>query len=351
MKQRLLLWLWFVAIVALAVAPFLLSDFRLNLLGRFLALAILAIGIDLIWGYTGILSLGHGLYFGLGAYAMGMYLKLEATGGSPPDFMVWNGIEKLPLIWKPFSNFTFSLAFAVVVPAILAVIIGYVAFRSRIRGPYFSILSQALVLIAVTSLVAQQAYTGGTNGITDFRTLFGYSLADGTVQRVLYGFTAGILLLVLWGSLRLVRSRFGMILVAIRDGENRLRFLGHNPTVYKVAVYALSAAMAGLAGALYVPQVGIISPAMIGVIPSIEMVLWVALGGKGTLVGALLGTLLVNSAKTAFSESFPEFWSYLIGFLFVLNILVFPSGFVGLIRHVGSMMARRTLHVEQARGG
>ncbi|ADY56515.1 urea ABC transporter membrane protein [Syntrophobotulus glycolicus DSM 8271] len=332
---------FFVIAIALLLAPLFLSDFRVNLLGKFIAYAILAIGIDLIWGYTGILSLGHGVYFGLGAYCVAMYLKLEAAGGKVPDFMSWSGLTAIPWFWEPFSNGFFSLMMAVAIPTVLAFVVGYLTFKNRIRGVYLSILSQALAIIFVVLFVGQQAYTGGTNGLTSFRHMFGFSLANNATQMVLY-YIAVVLLILTYGLCKmLVGRRIGKILVAIRDGENRVRFSGYNPTAYKVFVYCLSAAIAGLAGAIFVPLVGIISPAEMGIVPSIEMVIWVAIGGKGTLIGAVIGAMVVNALKSGISESFPEIWSYFIGLVFIFVVLYMPLGIVGLVRKTAEKYRRK----------
>lgn len=320
--------------VLLCLAPLFLSDFRINLLGKFVSFAILALGIDLIWGYTGILSLGHGVFFGLGAYCAGMYLKLESSGGGLPDFMSWSGLEALPWFWQPFGFAPFALAMAIIVPVLLAAVIGYLTFRNRIRGVYFTILTQALSIIFVVLFIGQQAYTGGTNGVTNFKTIFGFTLADPSTKLALY-YIAVLLLLAAYVFCKLIiERRIGRVLVAIRDGENRIRFSGYNPTVYKVFVYAISAGLAGLAGAVYVPQVGIISPAEMGIIPSIEMVSWVAIGGRGTLTGAIIGAILVNSLKSVVSENFPDIWSYFIGVTFIVIVIFMPSGLMGIYRQI-----------------
>ncbi|MBI3697597.1 MAG: urea ABC transporter permease subunit UrtC [Acidobacteria bacterium] len=334
---------WVVFAVVLAVflflAPATMSAFRLNLLGKFLALAILALGIDLIWGYTGILSLGHGVFFGIGGYSMAMYLKLSVgTAGTYqsdlPDFMVWNGLKQLPWFWKPMAYFPVALLSAILLPALVATILGLLTFRSRVQGVYFSIITQALALAGSLLLIGQQPYTGGTNGITDYKDLLGFSLASKKTQTGLYVITvlclAGCYLFCRW----LVRSKLGRVLAAIRDAENRLRFFAYDSVMFKVFVFAISGSLAGLAGALFVPQVGIISPSNIGIVPSIEMAIWVAVGGRGTLSGAVLGALVVNSAKSAFSESFPEYWLYFLGLLFVGVVLFFPDGGVGLLRRL-----------------
>lgn len=316
--------------VILALAPLVLSDFRINLLGKFICFAIVAIGLDLIWGYTGILSLGHGVFFGLGAYCMSMYLKLQSTGGEIPDFMSWSGVNKLPLFWMPFKNPIFALVMVVVVPTFVAFLLGFFTFRNRIKGVYFSILSQALSIIFVVLFVGQQAFTGGTNGITNFDKIFGFSLMDDKVKIILYY----VSLMFLVGTFILCRfiakSRMGKVLVAIRDGENRVRFAGYNPTTYKVFVYCLSAAIAGIAGALFVPQVGIITPSEMAIVPSIEMIIWVAIGGRGTIIGAVIGALLMNIVKTGVSENFPEIWLYFLGITFVIVVVFLPKGIMGL---------------------
>ncbi|EGW37917.1 urea ABC transporter permease subunit UrtC [Desulfosporosinus sp. OT] len=333
-----------VIILGLVLAPLFLSDFRINLLGKFIAYAILAIGLDLIWGFTGILSLGHGVFFGLGAYCMAMYLKLEAANGKLPDFMSWSGLEGLPWFWKPFSNSIFALVMAILVPSILAFFIGFLTFKNRIRGVYFSILSQALAIIFVTLFIGQQAYTGGTNGLTNYKSILGSALSNGSTKLVLYYISIGILVLVYVFCSVLVKRRLGRILVAIRDGENRVRFSGYNPTTYKIFVYCLSAGIAGLAGAIFVPQVGIISPAEMGIVPSIEMIIWVAIGGRGTLIGAVIGAILVNALKSGISESFPDVWSYFIGLAFIFIVLFMPNGIVGLAKKITRKVSKQALH-------
>ena len=319
------------AAVILFCAPLVLSDFRLNLLAKFLAYAIVALGLDLIWGYTGILSLGHGVFFGIGGYAMAMYLKMQASGGKLPDFMDWSGLTAMPWFWRPFNNFGFAVAAGLLLPALLALFLGYFTFRNRIRGVYFTILTQALVIITVTLFVGQQAYTGGTNGLTGYGKLFGYSLANPDTKRGLYFITVIILIAAYMLCRFLVKSRFGKVLRAIRDGENRVRFIGYNPAVYQMVAFSISAGLAGLAGMLFVLHVGIISPSMMGIVPSIEMVLWVAIGGRGTLFGAALGAILLNSAKSAFSESYPNIWLFFMGALFVVVVVFLPKGAAGLL--------------------
>ncbi|KYD25462.1 MULTISPECIES: urea ABC transporter permease subunit UrtC [Geobacillus] len=326
-NQRWGYWLFF---AALFLAPFYLTEFRLSLLGKFLCLAIVAVGISLIWGYTGILSLGHGVYFGLGAYCMAMYLKLEASRGHLPDFMEWSGVRELPWFWKPFSYPMVAIAAAIALPTLLAALLSYFTFKNRIKGVYFSLLSQAVVVVLVTLFIGKQEWTGGTNGLTNFSTVFGFSLSSPLTQIVLYWLTTICLALIFVAARRLTSGRLGKVLIAIRDAENRVRFLGFNPTVYKVFVYSLSAAFAGVAGALFVLQVGLISPEMMGIIPSIEMVLWVAVGGRHSLMGAIVGAIVMNTAKSFLSENYPDLWLLLLGALFVVVVLFVPKGLAGI---------------------
>lgn len=326
--------LFVLLLVILLAAPSFLSDFRLNLLGKYLTFAIIVLGLDLLWGYTGVLSLGHGVYFGFGAYAMAMYLKLEAAHGSLPDFMQWSGIQKLPFFWQLFQNPIVSIVLGILIPTLIAGLLGFLTFRNRINGVYFTILSQAFAVIVVTLLIGKQELTGGSNGLTGFTTIFGFSLTSPQTQTAIYFITVLMLAVTFIFCKKMVSGRLGQVLIAIRDGENRLRFIGYDPAIYKTFIYAVSAGIAGLAGMLFVLQVGIISPAMIGIIPSVEMVLWTALGGRGTLIGPVIGAILVNSAKTGFSESYPDIWTYFLGFLFVMVVVFLPNGLAGLWKSI-----------------
>lgn len=317
-----------------AGSPLAISNFTLNLFGKFLTYAILALGLDLLWGYAGVLSLGHGVFFGLGAYAMGMHLMLEigAKGvyqSALPDFMVWNRVTELPLFWKPFGSGAFTLAAIVLVPALFGLAFGYLAFRSRIRGVYFAIITQALALSAWLVFNRNEMNLGGTNGLADFKTIFGFPLNQPGTQRALYVVTAVTLvaayLLCRWITL----TRAGKVLVAIRDSETRVLFSGYSPAGYKLFVFVVSAVLAGVAGALYAPQVGIITPAKIGVLPSIEMVVWVAAGGRGTLYGAVLGAFGVNWIQSWLTTSYPDLWLLFLGALFMGAVLFFPDGLIG----------------------
>src|SRR5437879_10053850 len=325
-------------------SPFHVSNFTLNLFGKFLTYAILALGLDLLWGYAGVLSLGHGVFFGLGAYAMGMHLMLEIGSKSVyqsalPDFMVWNQVTALPLFWKPFHSGAFTLLAIVLVPGLFGLAFGHLAFRSRIRGVYFSIITQALALSAWLVFNRNEMNLGGTNGLADFKTVFGFPLNQVATQRGLYVATAltlvGAYVLCRWITL----TRAGKVLVAIRDRETRVLFSGYSPAAYKLFVFVVSAVLAGVAGALYAPQVGIITPAQIGVLPSIEMVVWVAAGGRGTLYGAVLGAFGVNWIQSWLTTSYPDFWLLFLGGLFMGAVLFFPDGIVGALGRLGARVA------------
>ncbi len=335
-----------VAFLLLVVAPLTLSEFRLSLMGRFLTFGMVAMSLSLIWGYGGMLCLGQGLFFALGAYAMGMYLKLEASGESLPDFMLWSGVRELPWFWVPFQSPLVAILAAIIVPMLLAGLVGYFIFRSRVQGVYFAIITQALTLVFSLLFVGQQPYTGGTNGITNISTMFGLPLSDRSTEVALY-----IATVICLGSVYLVSrwftsSRFGRLLVALRDDETRVRFLGYNPAILKTMVFGVSAGIAGLAGALFMPQVGIISPSAMGVVFSLEIVVWVAVGGRASLTGAVLGALLVNWTKSGLSENFPDFWQYFQGALFIGAVLLFPAGLVGFFQQqLPAFWARRVRRI------
>ena len=325
-----------IALILILLIPGILPDVRLNQLGRFLALAIAALGIDLIWGYTGLLSLGHGVFFAIGGYAFAMHLKLQippTASSQLPEFMNLYGVTELPWFWQPFHSFPFSAAAVILIPAILGGILGYLVFRNRIRGVYFSILTQAATIVFFNFFNGQQKLINGTNGLTDFKTLFGVPVNNRDTQYIFYIFTilflAATYALCRW----LTSGRFGRLLVAIRDDEVRLRFSGYNPTGYKVLVFAISAGLAGIAGALYTVQTGIISPKAMDIAFSIEMVIWVAVGGRATLSGAILGALLVNFGKSFLSEQFPEIWLFFQGTLFLIVVTILPDGLVGWLQN------------------
>jgi urea transport system permease protein len=329
--------------VLLFVWPEVLGDpARTRQWAVYLCFAMVALGIDIAWGYGGMLVLGQGVFFGLGAYCMGMYLSLEQVEpGQLPEFMqLYSDFDELPLIWRPFDDLWFAAGASVLVPVIVAALLGWLVFRRRIRGPYFALLSQATALIFWLLLVGQLRVTAGTNGLTDFNTVFGRSRYDPQTSRFLY-ILAGIgLLAVAVVARQLVRSRFGRLLVATRDAEDRVRFLGYDPAVVKTVAFAVAAGMAGLAGALSAP-LRIVAPNQYAVLPSILMITWVAIGGRGTLVGAVLGALLVGWAETSLSESRPDDWLYLQGILFVVVVAYAPGGLVGLLRSARDLVTRR----------
>ncbi len=318
-------------------SAFHVPNYMLSLLGKYLCFALLALSIDLIWGYCGILSLGHGAFFALGGYAMGMYMMRQigdrGVYGNPelPDFMVFLNWQELPWYWHGFDSFPFALVMVGLVPGLLAFAFGWFAFRSRVTGVYLSIISQAMTYALMLAFFRNDMGFGGNNGLTDFKDILGYDLqADGT--RVALFVASAVALIVAYLVCRyLVTSRLGKVLIAVRDAENRARFIGYRVEYYKLFVFTLSAVMAGVAGALYVPQVGIINPSEFAPANSIEIVIWVAVGGRGTLHGAILGALLVNYAKSYLTGALPEIWLFALGGLFIFVTLFMPQGIVGLV--------------------
>ncbi|MDE8653571.1 urea ABC transporter permease subunit UrtC [Novosphingobium album (ex Liu et al. 2023)] len=321
-------------LLALGIAaPFYLGAYDLNLLARFMAMAILAMGLVLIWGHGGILSLGQGVFFGLGGYAIAMHMKLaDLPAGEMPDFMVWSGREALPVWWEPFASPAFALAAILIVPTLLGALFAWAVFHRRVGGTYFALITQALALAFATLIISRQDVTGGFNGLTDFYSVFGFGLASPGTGTGLYWLTLAVLCLAYLGLRWLLASRFGMLLRATRDGENRVRFLGYATTPFKTVAFAIAALLAGIAGALFTLHAGVVSPALIGVVPSIEMVVWVAIGGRYSLAGAIVGALLVNLARDAVSSAFPELWLYLMGALFIVVVTLFPNGLAGLLK-------------------
>ena len=314
-----------------------MPTYVVSLVGKYLCFAILALAVDLVWGFGGILSLGHAAFFALGGYAMGMYLMLQIAGrgqygAALPDFMVFLNWHELPWYWYGFAHFPFALLMSMLVPGALAALFGWLAFRSRVTGVYLSIITQALTYALLLAFFRNDMGFGGNNGLTDFKELLGAPLQwDGTRCGLLVA--TALLLCALYLMARwLTRSRFGKVLIAVRDTEARTRFLGYRPEAYKLVVWTLSAVMAGLGGALYVPQVGIINPGEFAPAGSIEAVIWVAVGGRGTLYGAVLGAVLVNAAKTWFTGQLPELWLFALGGLFIAVTLFLPRGLVGLVR-------------------
>ena len=318
-----------------AESAFHLPDYLIPLLGKFMCYALVALAVDLIWGYAGILSLGHGVFFALGGYAMGMYL-MRAIGtegvyrSELPDFMVFLDWKELPWYWYGFSSFGFALFMALLIPGLLAYIFGFFAFRSRIRGVYFSIITQAMTYALMLLFFRNDTGFGGNNGLTDFKRLLGFSLQEHSTKLGLYMVSAAVLVAAYLGCRYLVRSKLGRVLTAVRDAESRLMFCGYNPYSYKLFLWTLSAVLCGLAGALYVPQVGIINPSEMQPSNSIEMAIWVAVGGRGSLSGALLGAFLINGAKSWCTVAFPDLWLYILGGLFIAVTLFLPRGVIGL---------------------
>ena len=332
-RRWLLVILWVLIIAAIVAAPSVLPVFRLNLLGRFLALAIVALGIDLIWGFTGLLSLGQGIFFALGGYAAAMYLQLNSSEdllNGIPEFFTLYGVDRLPAFWQPFHSPLFTLVAIWLIPGVLAALLGNLVFRNRVKGVYFSILTQAALLVFFNFFNGQQKLINGTNGLkTDVTQLFGQMVGSPEMQRGFFWVTA-VVVIFTWLFVRwVVRGRFGDVLIAIRDDEPRLRFAGYNPTLFKTLVFAIAGGLAGIGGALYTVQSGIVSPQFMTVPFSIEMVIWVAVGGRGTLVGAILGAVAINYAKSLVSEAMPQSWLFIQGGLFILVVTALPEGVIG----------------------
>ncbi len=340
----------YVSFANLFISPdsaFYISTYTVTLLGKYLAFALLALALDLVWGYIGILSLGHGAFFALGGYAMGMYLMRQIGdrgvygNAELPDFMVFMNLKELPWFWYGFDNPIFALVMIMFVPAVLAFIFGYLAFRSRVTGVYLSIITQAMTYALMLAFFRNDMGFGGNNGLTDFKDLLGFDLsADSTrIALLIISFLAlfiGYLI-----ARFIMNSRLGRVCIAIRDGESRTRFIGYRVEQYKLFIFVVSAAMAGVAGALYVPQVGIINPGVFSPLFSIELVIWVAIGGRGTLYGAIVGAFIVNYASTYFTSALPEVWLYALGGLFVFVTLFLPKGVVGLISKISVSMKRK----------
>jgi urea transport system permease protein len=323
----------------------LIGDFTLNVWGKYLCYAIMAISIDLLWGYTGLLCLGQALFFTLGGYMMGMHLmlmigKLGQYKSDLPDFLVFLGHSKLPSFWEPFYSFPFALAMVFLIPGLLALVFGFLAFRSRIKGVYFSILTQALTYGAALLFFRNELLMGGNNGFTDFRTILGANLREPSTQRILYICTALLLVAVVAGCKWLTKSRFGLIQRAIRDSENRVLFSGYATANFKLFIFVVSAMIAATAGALYVPQVGIINPSEMTPDKSLEAVVWVALGGRGTLVGPVVGAVSVNALKSWATRAYPDLWLIILGGSFVLVVMFMPKGIVGIPGQIGALVSR-----------
>ena len=336
--------------IILVLFPAVFSIFRLNLIGKYLTYAFVGVSLVLLWGNGGILSLGQGVFFGLGGYCMAMFLKLEAsdpistkiqTTPGIPDFMDWNQITKLPLFWMPFKSLTFTVLAILIIPAFFAFIIGVAMFKRRVGGVYFAIITQAVALILSVLIVGQQGLTGGINGITDLKTMHGWDIRSDSAKYILY-YVNGVLLIGCVVFTRWVLStKFGMLLLALREKEDRVRFSGYDVANFKTLAFCMSAVMCAIGGAMFTLQVGFMSPSFVGITPSIEMVIYTAVGGRMSVVGAVFGTLLVNFAKTFFSEQYPDLWLFLMGGTFIAVVLLFPDGLAGLYVRFGKPFVAR----------
>jgi urea transport system permease protein len=321
------------------VLPLSLDIFRLNLVGKYLTYAFVAVGLVMVWGYGGVLSLGQGVFFGIGGYAMAMFLKLEASDpittkiqSTPgiPDFMDWNQITELPALWLPFKSLPLSLALVVLAPMALAWLVSFAMFKRRVGGVYFAIITQAMALICTVLIIGQQGYTGGVNGMTDLKTMLGWDTRTDSAKYILYYVCVGLLVLSILLCRWVQTSKLGTLLLAMRDKEDRVRFSGYDVSNFKVFTFCLAAGLSGIGGAMFALQVGFMSPSFVGIVPSIEMVIFCAVGGRMSLVGAVYGALLVNAGKTLFSESFPDLWLFLMAGLFIGVTMAFPMGLAGL---------------------
>ncbi len=346
------------AAIIFIVFPLALDAFRLNLVGKYLTYAFVAIGLVMCWGYGGILSLGQGVFFGLGGYCMAMFLKLEASTpeatkiqSTPgiPDFMDWNQLTELPWFWEPFKSFTFTLFAIPLVSCLLAFVLAVAMFRRRVGDVYFAIVTQAVALILAVLIIGQQGMTGGVNGITDLKTLLGWDIRTDSARTTLYFINGALLFACILFARFLLSSKLGKLLVAMRDKEERVRFSGYDVSGFKVFVFCLAAMFSSVGGAMFTLQVGFMSPSFVGIVPSIEMVIFAAVGGRLSLLGAVYGTLLVNFGKSYFSETFPQLWLFLMGGLFIAVVMAFPNGLAGLYAsHVRPRLQRRRDHAPSA---
>ena len=345
------------AVLLIVVLPMSLDLFRLNLVGKYLTYAFVAVGLVMLWGYGGVLSLGQGVFFGLGGYAMAMFLKLEASDpestkiqSTPgiPDFMDWNQITELPAMWLPFKSLPLTLILVIAVPTALAWLISFAMFKRRVGGVYFAIITQAVALILTVLIIGRQGYTGGVNGITDLKTLLGWDIRTDSAKYILYFVCVGLLLASIVLCLWIQKSKLGTLLLAMRDKEDRVRFSGYDVANFKVFAFCLAAALSGIGGALFTLQVGFMSPSFVGIVPSIEMVIFAAVGGRMSLVGAVYGALIVNAGKTYFSESFPDLWLFLMAATFIGVVMALPNGLAGLMdSHVKPWWAKRRAELAQ----
>ncbi len=336
----------FTALVLPESSAFHLSAYAMTLAGKFMCYAIAALALDLVWGYCGILSLGHALFFALGGYAIGMYLmraigREGKYGSDLPDFMVFLDWHQLPWYWQGTQHLAYALLLVVLVPAVIAWVFGFFTFRSRVKGVYLSIITQAMTFAAMLLFYRNETGFGGNNGFTDFKRIGGFPITHPGTRTVLFLMTFAVLVLAFIGARAVVTSKLGRVVTAVRDGETRLMFLGYSPLAYKLFVWTLSAVLCGIAGALYVPQVGLINPGEMSPGNSIEMAIWVAVGGRGTLIGAIIGAFAVNGAKSFFTANFAEYWLFFLGAMFVLVPLLLPNGIMGLIQLAMRKRSRR----------
>ena len=323
-----------IAALLLLVLPLTLESFWLGAAGKYLAFAFVAVGIVLAWGYCGILSLGQGIFFGIGGYAMAMFLKIEASAPELPDFMVWSSVEHLPGWWQPFTSFPFMISAILLVPIALAFPFAYAIFKKRVSGVYFAIVTLSLALTLTVLIIGQQGETGGANGITDFKTLLGLDIIGDASKRAIYFIEVGLLLVVMAAAAWLLHTRFGKILIAVRDCEDRVRFSGYDTAMIKAFVFSVAAVLSSVGGALFTLQVGLITPSLIGTVASVEMVIYAAVGGRLSVPGAVMGALVVGFMKSFLSEQFPESWLFFLGGMFIFVVAFLPNGLAGAMQRV-----------------
>lgn len=322
------------AILLIVLLPLSLDSFWLANFGKYIAFAFVAVGVVLVWGYCGILSLGQGIFFGIGGYAMAMFLKLEASAPELPDFMVWSSVETLPLWWEPFRSFTATVAAILLVPIAIAFPFAYAIFKKRVSGVYFAIVTISLAMTMTVLIIGQQGDTGGANGITDFRTLLGMDVISEESRRSIYFIEVGFLLLITTLAGLLLQTRFGKILIAVRDREDRVRFSGYNTAMFKAFVFTIAAILSSIGGAMYTLQVGLVSPTLVGSVASVEMVIFAAMGGRLSVTGAVIGALMVGLMKSYFSEQFPQTWLFLLGAMFIIVVGFMPNGIAGAMQKI-----------------
>lgn len=322
------------ALLLLVILPMMLDPFWMGNLGKYVAFAFVAVGLVLAWGYCGILSLGQGIFFGIGGYAMAMFLKLEASAPNLPDFMEWSSVEVLPTWWEPSRYLTFTLLEIFILPILIAFPFSYAIFRKRVSGVYFAIVTIALSMTMTVLIIGQQGDTGGANGITDFKTLLGMDIISDESRRNIYYLEVGLLIVVAVLAAALLHTRFGKILIAIRDREDRVRFSGYDTAMVKAFVFTIAAVLSSMGGALYTLQVGLVSPTLVGAVASVEMVIFAALGGRLSVTGAVIGALVVGFTKSWLSEQFPQTWLFLLGLMFIVSVGLLPNGIAGGVQRI-----------------